>query len=57
VTEATPRLREIASQIETMSGAPVADSAAWRAANILEKDAGNTTAAVEVLTVGLSAAQ
>ncbi|MEM7488521.1 MAG: cytochrome c-550 PedF, partial [Pseudomonadota bacterium] len=33
---AADRLREIAGGIETLSGAPVADSAAWRAANILE---------------------
>ncbi|MEM7710691.1 MAG: cytochrome c-550 PedF [Pseudomonadota bacterium] len=54
---AVDRLREIASGIETLSGAPVADSAAWRAANILEADATATDDAVQVLTVGLSAAQ
>ncbi|TFL16675.1 cytochrome c-550 PedF [Jannaschia formosa] len=50
------RLREIASGIETLSGAPIADSAAWRAANILEAG-DDAQAAAEVLTIGLSAAK
>ncbi len=54
---ATARLREIASGIETLSGAPVSDSAAWRAANILEADAAALDKAAEVLTIGLSAAK
>ena len=55
--EAAGRLREIADGIGTLSGAPVADSAAWRAANILDADAAATAKAAETLTVGLSAAQ
>jgi len=51
------RLREIAGGIGTLSGAPVADSVAFRAANLLEQDPGATQKAAEVLTVGLSAAQ
>ncbi|MEM7645026.1 MAG: cytochrome c-550 PedF [Pseudomonadota bacterium] len=54
---ATARLREIAGGIETLSGAPVSDSAAWRAANILEADAAAQDKAAEVLTIGLSAAK
>ncbi|QFT61452.1 cytochrome c-550 PedF [Roseivivax halotolerans] len=49
------RLAEIAGEIETMSGAPVADSIAYRAANQLA--AGETQdRAAETLTIGLSAA-
>jgi len=51
------RLREIAGGIGTLSGAPVADSVAFRAANLLEQDPGAKQKAAEVLTVGLSAAQ
>ncbi|MEL6587369.1 MAG: cytochrome c-550 PedF [Pseudomonadota bacterium] len=54
---AASRLAEIAVEIETFSGAPVADSAAFRAANILKSDPAATDAAAEVLTVGLSAAK
>ncbi|MEM7491379.1 MAG: cytochrome c-550 PedF, partial [Pseudomonadota bacterium] len=54
---AADRLREIAGGIETLSGAPVADSAAWRAANILEADGAATARAAEILTIGLSAAK
>ncbi|MEM8851211.1 MAG: cytochrome c-550 PedF [Pseudomonadota bacterium] len=54
---AAARLREIAGGIETLSGAPVSDSAAWRAANILEADAAALDKAAEVLTIGLSAAK
>jgi cytochrome c-550 PedF len=51
------RLRDIAGGIETLSGAPVADSPAWRAANILEADPSAHGQAAEVLTIGLSAAR
>jgi len=51
------RLREIAGGIGTLSGAPVADSVAFRAANLLEQDPSAKQKAAEVLTVGLSAAQ
>lgn len=50
------RLNEIASQIETGSGAPVADSAAFRAANLIDGSAESYKAAGEALTIGLSAA-
>ncbi len=49
-------LTTIAQTVETGSGAPVADSAAFRAANLIAGDAPDFSAAVEVLTVGLSAA-
>lgn len=51
------RLREIAVGIGTLSGAPVADSVAYRAANLLERDPGKTDKAAEILTIGLSVAQ
>ena len=51
------RLREIAEGIGTLSGAPVADSVAFRAANLLEQEPGAKQKAAEILTVGLSAAQ
>ncbi|MFZ5964998.1 cytochrome c-550 PedF [Thalassococcus sp. BH17M4-6] len=52
---AQARLAEIAGEIETLSGAPVADSVAYRAANQLA--AGNDQdKAAETLTIGLSAA-
>lgn len=51
------RLQEIAGGIETFSGAPVADSAASRAANILVADTNAFDAAAEALTIGLSAAK
>ena len=50
------RLREIAGEIETLSGAPVADSIAFRAANLLEANPSDTAHAAETLTIGLSAA-
>ncbi|SLN18516.1 hypothetical protein ROJ8625_00632 [Roseivivax jejudonensis] len=52
---AQARLSEIAAEIETMSGAPVADSVAFRAANQLANGADQAQAA-ETLTIGLSAA-
>lgn len=50
-------LAEIASGIQTASGAPVADSVAYRAAGFLEGENKNYKAAAEALTLGLSAAQ
>ena len=51
------RLTEIADEIPTMSGAPVADSVAFRAANIIDGSPEAYAAAAETLTIGLSAAQ
>lgn len=51
------RLIEIAAEIPTMSGAPVADSVAFRAANLIDGSAEAYAAAAETLTIGLSAAQ
>ena len=50
------RLTEIAAGIETMSGAPVADSAAFRAANLIDGTQEAYGRAAEALTIGLSAA-
>ncbi|GAA4228137.1 cytochrome c-550 PedF [Sagittula marina] len=50
------RLTEIAENIETMSGAPVADSAASRAAALLDGTEHGAQKAAEALTIGLSAA-
>lgn len=50
------RLSEIAAEIETGSGAPVADSVAFRAANLIDGSAESYKAAEEALTIGLSAA-
>ena len=50
------RLQEIAEGIETFSGAPVADSVAFRAVRILTDDPSNFKSAAETLTIGLSAA-
>ncbi|WP_237072657.1 cytochrome c-550 PedF [Pseudaestuariivita rosea] len=50
------QLFEIAVEIETLSGAPVADSVAYRAANLLEKRPDAYKEAAEILTIGLSAA-
>ncbi len=51
------RLSEIAAEIPTVSGAPVADSIAFRAANLIDGTADAYAAAAETLTIGLSAAQ
>lgn len=51
------RLSEIAGSIETLSGAPVADSVAFRAANLIDGTQANYKSAAETLTIGLSAAQ
>ncbi|WP_292292365.1 cytochrome c-550 PedF [Marivita sp.] len=50
------RLAEIAADIETVSGAPVADSAAYRAANLIDGTQEAYARAAEALTIGLSAA-
>jgi cytochrome c-550 PedF len=50
------RLSEIAAGIETLSGAPVADSAASRAANLIDGTQDAYARAAEALTIGLSAA-
>jgi cytochrome c-550 PedF len=49
-------LMEIAATVKTASGAPVADSAARRAALLLDGTAEGTKHAADALTVGLSAA-
>ena len=49
-------LMEIAGGIETLSGSPLADSIALRAAQSLEQDPTNLAGAAEILTIGLSAA-
>ncbi len=51
------RLSEIADGIEALSGAPVADSVAYRAANLIDGTEAAFTAAAETLTIGLSATQ
>ena len=50
-------LREIAAKVETGSGAPVADSVAYRAANLIAGETPDPVHAVEQLTIGLSAAE
>lgn len=50
------RLNEIAGGINTLSGAPVADSIAFRAAAIIDGTPEAYHHAAEVLTIGLSAA-
>ncbi|WP_146344384.1 cytochrome c-550 PedF [Falsiphaeobacter marinintestinus] len=49
-------LRGVAEAVETGSGAPVADSVAFRAANLIEGETPDFNGAAEALTVGLSAA-
>ena len=51
------RLAEIAVEIPTLSGAPVADSVAFRAASLIDGTPEAYVAAAETLTIGLSAAQ
>ncbi|MFK7877056.1 MAG: cytochrome c-550 PedF [Paracoccaceae bacterium] len=51
------RLSEIAGAIETLSGAPIADSVAFRAANLIDGTPAAFKSAAETLTIGLSAAQ
>jgi len=50
-------LSEIAKQVETGSGAPVADSVAYRAGRQIDGTPGSFKRAAEILTTGLSAAQ
>lgn len=50
-------LSEIAAEVYTESGAPIADSVAFRAAAILDGTPTSYKTAAETLTVGLSAAQ
>ncbi|UWR21900.1 cytochrome c-550 PedF [Sulfitobacter sp. S190] len=50
------RLSEIAGGIETLSGAPVADSVAYRAARVIDGTPAGYKTAAETLTIGLSAA-
>ncbi|MGB1033483.1 MAG: cytochrome c-550 PedF [Paracoccaceae bacterium] len=50
------RLSEIAGSIGTLSGAPIADSVAFRAANLIDGTPAKYKAASETLTIGLSAA-
>lgn len=50
------QLSEIATSIDTLSGAPVADSVAFRAANLIDGSPEAYKAAAETLTIGLSAA-
>ena len=51
------RLNTIADEIPTISGAPVADSVAYRAAKQIDGTPDAYRAAAETLTIGLSAAQ
>ncbi len=51
------RLSEIAAEIPTMSGAPVADSVAFRAERLIDGSPEAYAEAAEVLTIGLSAAK
>ncbi|MEO1550160.1 MAG: cytochrome c-550 PedF, partial [Pseudomonadota bacterium] len=51
------RLDEIAAGMETLSGAPLADSPPLRAAAAIDGSASGYKTAAEILTVGLSAAQ
>lgn len=50
-------LEAIAAEVYTESGAPLADSVAWRAAAQLAGSPESYKSAAETLTVGLSAAQ
>lgn len=50
-------LRDIAGQVVTASGAPVADSVAFRAANLIDSETPNFHEAANQLTIGLSAAE
>lgn len=53
---AKAKLQEIAGQIETLSGAPVADSPAYRAVALIDGSQDGYRKAAEALTIGLSAA-
>ncbi len=56
VTALHAELDDIAKGVETGSGAPVADSVAFRAANLIAGDTPDFVGAAEALTIGLSAA-
>ena len=56
VTSVKQELSEIAAKVETASGAPVADSVAFRAAKLLDGSAASLKSAADTLTIGLSAA-
>lgn len=51
------RLNDLAADIPTISGAPIADSIAYRASNLIDGTPEAYAAAAETLTIGLSAAQ
>lgn len=51
------QLSDIAGSIETLSGAPVADSIAFRASKLIDGSPEAYKSAAETLTIGLSAAQ
>lgn len=51
----TSRLSEIAEGIDTLSGAPIADSVAFRAAKLIDGTPAGYQSAAETLTIGLSA--
>ncbi len=51
------RLSEIASGIDTLSGAPIADSVAFRASKLIDGTSAAYNTAAETLTIGLSATQ
>ncbi len=50
-------LADIADQVETASGAPVADSVAFRAARMIDGTPASFQVAADTLTMGISAAQ
>lgn len=57
VAQLQAALSDIAAEVETGSGAPVADSVAYRAAALISGDAPDFKQAAETLTIGLSAAK
>lgn len=57
IVEIKAELEEMNKGVETGSGAPVAESAITRAAAVLDINEKGTTKAIEILTIGLSAAK
>lgn len=57
VSQLQEELATIAAQVETGSGAPIADSVAYRAAALISGDQPKFKQAAETLTIGLSAAE
>ncbi len=57
VASVKEELTEIAGKVETASGAPIADSVAFRAAKQLDGTTESLKSAADTLTIGLSAAQ